>query len=207
MNNEIWKPLKEYKGVNYEGIYEVSNMGRIRSLDRVADSDKRNSFFVKGRVLVGNTDKKGYKTLILSKNGNIRIARVNVLVAIVFIRIPKKREVVHHINSNPSDNRLHNLKIITKRKNSSIEKTIKSGLPVGVCLYRKQYKVSILIHGLLKRGSSVHLGYYKDVKKASGAYQTVLSAHKENEIKSIKELDVYLNQYRQSLSLPHITRK
>ena len=79
--NETWKDIP-----GYEGMYQASNYGRIRGLDRI-DGRGRNW---KGRILSPKVDKKGYKYVLLYKNGKRRHYQIQILVALTFIgRRPK----------------------------------------------------------------------------------------------------------------------
>ena len=59
--NEIWKPV-----VGYEGLYEVSNYGRIRSIDRVVFQQGRNQIY-RGRIMATFINNRGYEAIRLSK--------------------------------------------------------------------------------------------------------------------------------------------
>ena len=102
MNDEIWKAIK-----GYEGLYEISNLGRVRSL------------YKKGKILSTETDKKGYLKLKLSKNRNRQFYLISRLVAEAFIPNPDNKPEVDHINTNPSDNRAENLRWVTHKENCS----------------------------------------------------------------------------------------
>lgn len=207
MSKEIWKPLKEYKGVDYMGFYEVSNMGRVKSLDRMIHVKKRGGFeqFYNGKILRQRRCKKGYKYVALCKDGSPMGAKVNILVAICFLRMPKKGEVVHHKNSTPSDNRINNLSIITKRENESIEKTLASGLPVGVSLNEWGYSAFIKIKSINGK-KSIYLGTYISIDEASNAYSTILDRHISGTIPNKEILDKCLNVYRKSIGVKPIRR-
>ena len=82
MYQEIWKDIP-----GYEGIYQASNFGRIRSLDRVV-LNRNIQNHVKGRVRVASPDQDGYLGLTLSKNGIHKSFHVHRLVAITFIPNP-----------------------------------------------------------------------------------------------------------------------
>ena len=102
---EIWKPV-----TNYEGLYEVSNLGRVRSLDF-----KRTG---KERVLKPGTDTKGYLRVILYKNGEKAIKKVSRLVAEAFIPNPENKPTVDHINKQRDDDRVENLQWFTYGENN-----------------------------------------------------------------------------------------
>ena len=96
---------KEIKG--YEGLYEVSNMGEVRSLPRQG---------TKGRILKQH-ERKGYLRVALTKDHKTTWCSVNRLVAEAFIPNPNNLEQVDHINSNRLDNRAENLQWLTRQDN------------------------------------------------------------------------------------------
>lgn len=68
---EVWKPVILLdSGESYEGLYEVSNMGRVRSLDRWINNSYGSKQFIKGKIKRGSVDKNsGYTSIVLYKNG------------------------------------------------------------------------------------------------------------------------------------------
>ena len=111
MEEEIWKPIKEF-----EGYYEVSNMGRVRSLNY-----KRTG---KEKILKNIGDYKGYLEIVLTKNGKQKQFKVHRLVAEAFIPNPENKPCIDHINTVKSDNRVENLRWVTYKENSNNEKTL-----------------------------------------------------------------------------------
>ena len=102
-DSEIWKDI-----TGYEGLYQVSNLGRVKSLPRVNRCvDKY--YTRKGKVLTGHPDKDGYLVVHLSKNGIERRFRVHRIVAKSFIPNSNKLPQVNHINEIVNDNRVANL--------------------------------------------------------------------------------------------------
>lgn len=96
---------KEIKG--YEGLYEVSDIGEVRSLPRQG---------TKGRILKQH-ERKGYLRVGLTKDHKTTWCSVNRLVAEAFIPNPDNLEQVDHINSNRLDNRAENLQWLTRQDN------------------------------------------------------------------------------------------
>ena len=111
MEEEIWKPIKEF-----EGYYEVSNIGRVRSLNY-----KRTG---KEKILKNIEDYKGYLEVGLTKNGKRKQFKVHRLVAEAFIPNPENKPCIDHINTVKSDNRVENLRWVTYKENSNNEKTL-----------------------------------------------------------------------------------
>ena len=107
-NNEEWKPA-----FGYEGFYEVSNLGRVRS---VAHYDA-NKHFRPSKVIKIGTRPNGYKLVHLSKNGETKYVSVHRLVAYAFVDKPDGCDVVNHIDNEPANNRADNLEWTTLKGN------------------------------------------------------------------------------------------
>ena len=108
--NEEWRPIE-----GYEGLYEVSSYGRVRSLDRY---DNRNCFR-KGKVLSPAKDKNGYLKVVLNCNGKCKTINVHRLVALTFLPNPDNLPCVNHKNEDKTDNRVDNLEWCTVKYNLS----------------------------------------------------------------------------------------
>lgn len=108
------EPPEEWRSVaGYEGLYEVSNYGRVKSLVRNAWNACKGV-----RILCCATDRDGYKNVTLCLNGIPRLKRVARLVATAFIDNPDGLPVVNHLNSVRSDNRPSNLEWTTVQNNN-----------------------------------------------------------------------------------------
>ena len=101
---EVWKDIKDY-----EGLYQGSNLGRARSLDRWVKSINGSVRFCKGRILKPCTTKDGYLLVNLCKNGKIKSFLVHRLVAEVFIDNPDNLPQVNHKDENKLNNNAENL--------------------------------------------------------------------------------------------------
>ena len=98
---EEWRPV-----VGFEGLYEVSNFGLVKTLHR------------KERILKSSIPKKGkYASVFLCKNGKIYPMPVHRVVAIAFIPNPENKPVVDHIDTDITNNRVDNLRWATVQEN------------------------------------------------------------------------------------------
>lgn len=113
---ESWHPVP-----GYTGLYEVSDQGRVRSLDRIVTQRNRwggmTTYPLKGRVLRPGSTKTGRLQVNLSKNNNSWVVSVHALVALAFLGpCPDGREI-DHVNGDCRDNRLANLEYVTHQEN------------------------------------------------------------------------------------------
>lgn len=109
---EEWRDIK-----GYEGLYQVSNLGRVRSLDRkVWGGDKFGYCIRQGKILKLN-DHLGYKFIRLSVNANKKKYWVHRLVAETFILNPENKPQVDHIDTDASNNNVDNLRWVTQKEN------------------------------------------------------------------------------------------
>lgn len=108
--SEEWKMIP-----GYEGLYEVSNMGRVRSLDRITTQINNGTICktrYKGKVLKGR-EVCGYIRVHVSKDGCAEALLVHRLVAECFCEKPKGCNIVNHLDCNPQNNKADNLEWTT----------------------------------------------------------------------------------------------
>lgn len=111
---EIWKDI-----IGHEGYYQVNNKGLIRSIDRKVFTRKTNSYkALKGRVLKTSMTGSGYETVDLCRDGNNKSYRIHRIVAENFLGGVKDGLVVHHIDNDKLNNKLENLEIVSKQRNT-----------------------------------------------------------------------------------------
>ena len=103
---------------DYEGLYQVSNFGRVKSLDRrIYRKDAHGGmaeFYYRGHILCLNNGPQGYKTVPL---GHAQFKRVHRLVAQAFIPNPDDKPMVNHKDGNKSNNTVANLEWCTAEEN------------------------------------------------------------------------------------------
>lgn len=127
---EIWKDIPEF-----EGIYQISNMGRVKSLSHTLWNGHY-YFQSKEKILKAVPDNVGYPKVVLRNNGKRRDVRVHRLVAEAFIPNPYNYRVVNHLDGGRTNNRVDNLEWCSHRHNTQY--AVKQG---AFDLYRKKVKV------------------------------------------------------------------
>ena len=113
MQEEIWKDI-----TGFEGLYQISNFGNVRVLDRICNSAIKNSNKVlrKGKLLK-KYNKGGYYYAFLMKDSKRYYFRINRLVAMAFIPNPNNLPYVNHKDENPLNNHVDNLEWCTAKYN------------------------------------------------------------------------------------------
>lgn len=121
MIEEIWRDV-----INYEGLYQVSNMGRVRSLDRwITYKDGREALF-KGKILHLNCNTSGYLEVHLCKQSKGKMIGVHRLVAQSFIDNVDNLPEVDHIDGDKTNNNVTNLRWVTHLDNCNNPSTTKN---------------------------------------------------------------------------------
>jgi len=113
-NYETWKEIK-----NYEGFYEVSSLGRVRSLTRYIKQKNNSKKKIAGKILKPIPNKNGYLMVTLSKDCKGKRYFVHRLVADAFILNKNNKKEVNHIDENPKNNKVNNLEWVTHLENSN----------------------------------------------------------------------------------------
>jgi hypothetical protein len=112
-NLEVWLDIK-----GYEGHYQVSSLGRVKSLERVIECRKDVFLNKKEKFLSDWNCGKGYRKVKLSKDSIEKSFRVHRLVAENFLSNPESKLEVNHINGIKNDNRVENLEWSTSSENT-----------------------------------------------------------------------------------------
>lgn len=113
--NEIWKDIK-----GYEGLYQVSNLGRVKSLSRIYKHNYfgRETKYKKSKDKILNVNKnQGYGHVILCKNGKCKQKLLHRILAKAFIPNIENKPNINHIDGNGLNNSLENLEWCTQKEN------------------------------------------------------------------------------------------
>jgi len=159
---EIWREIP-----NFRGVYEASNMGRIRSVDRTVEC-KEWSYTRKGCILKPAMSNGKYLSVRLSCKGIAKTWSVHVLIAITFLgHIPNGYDrVVDHINGNKTDNRVKNLRILSMRRNNIAWRLYaESNCDIGITFVYNKWVAVINVNG-----ERVYIGRFDDKDKAQVAF-------------------------------------
>lgn len=163
--DKVWK-TEEWKDViGYENHYQVSDLGRVKSLKYFRTN--------KALILKSCFTGKGYLLIGFYLDGKFKTFKIHKLVSIAFLEhIPCGMElVVNHKNFIKTDNRKLNLEIITNRLNCSLIEKKTSSKYTGVYWHKKN---STWIAGIKENGKRRHIGCFKNELEASKAYQNAL---------------------------------
>jgi len=121
---EVWKDIH-----GYEGLYRVSNIGRVKSLDRVVTDKNGRDVPWKGKILRLRVGAKGYIYVCLSKDCTTKQHRVHRLVAKAFIQNVNNKKQINHIDGKKNNNKATNLEWCTCKEN--IRHAFITGLNTG----------------------------------------------------------------------------
>ena len=111
-NEEEWKAIQ-----GYEGIYEVSNFGNVRSLPRFKRGNFDSKVLIEGKTIKPVKNNRGYYIVQLSKNNKVKNFSIHRLVAETFIPNPNNFPQVNHKDEDKSNNRVSNLEWMTLKRN------------------------------------------------------------------------------------------
>jgi hypothetical protein len=127
---EIWRDIE-----GYEGLYQVSNLGRVKSLYRVTISNSGRRYTCQEMILRQGVSTRNYRNVVLRKNCSSKTYSVHQLVARAFIPNPDNLPMINHKDENPSNNCVDNLEWCTAKYNSnygtSVERMLKSKIKNG----------------------------------------------------------------------------
>ena len=110
---EVWKAIE-----GFEGLYEVSNLGNVKSCQRMRKNKYGSLALIQERILKQKSDKNGYKSVALSLNGKLYYKRVHRLLAIAFIPNPNHFSLINHKDEDVTNNIISNLEWCTPSYNT-----------------------------------------------------------------------------------------
>lgn len=114
---EQWKDI-----VGFEGWYQISNLGRVRSVPRVVPHKSKHGSVAyqrwESKILRPTITNQGYEMVVLSKSGKFSYPTVHRLVAIAFIPNPHNKRTVNHIDGDKTNNVVSNLEWCTSSENN-----------------------------------------------------------------------------------------
>ena len=159
-NIEQWKDIE-----GYEGIYQISNFGIVKSVSRYIKNKHNTLTLTKEKIMKLCNDKDGYKLVSLMKNGNSKTCRVHFLVSKVFLnKKTNESDVIDHINNIKYDNRVCNLQYISLRENVSKDRKNKNNF-LGIYKNGNKFSAKIIIDGVRK-----YLGTFNTPEEANNEY-------------------------------------
>jgi hypothetical protein len=166
LNMEIWKDI-----VGYENLYQVSNLGNVKSLPKEWISSNGARQKHNGKLLKLCDRGEGYLAVNLYNNGVKKFRMVHQLVAEAFLNHKPNglKLIVDHINDDPSDNKMENLQIVTQRFNVCKTQGRYSSNLKGVYKSGNRWKSQIVIDKKI-----IYLGTYINEIDAHLAYKNKL---------------------------------
>lgn len=162
---EIWQPIK-----NYEGLYEVSNLGQIRSVDRMVASHKGKTpytQFRKGRIIRQADNGRGYKFIYLSSTFGKSRVYIHRAVANAFLPLVEGKDFINHKDGNKANNVVTNLEWCTCAENNEHKVRVlkHTGDRKGKPILKNRKKIGLFKNGLMVasfgslREASISLGW------------------------------------------------
>lgn len=169
---EEWRDIK-----GYEGLYQISNEGRVKSLSRIIKYKDGRDRPTKEKILKQTKDNNGYYYINLSKDSKIKPYRVHVLLYSTFVSEIPKGYVIDHINRNKSDNRLENLRMVSYNINS-----LNREFKYKPDIYKYKNKKGKKIYYVLRfsfDGKRKTIGYYDTYEDAEKVYGELFKIREE----------------------------
>jgi hypothetical protein len=178
MENEVWKDV-----IGYEGLYKVSNLGKICSLGRLIEGNKNSIYFKPEKLMTFELMKKGYLRAKITKEKRSIKKLVHVIVGECFILNPENKPQINHKNGIKNDNRVENLEWCTNKEN---------------CIHAVKNKLNVAKYGESCGGSKLKECDVIEIRNLKGKLLKVEIAKKFN-------ISVHtINQIHQNISWRHL---
>jgi hypothetical protein len=167
---EIYKDI-----IGYEGLYKVSNLGNVKSLDKYVSRCDGLTYFRKGRVLSPFLCGRGYLAVGLRKDSKQKTRTVHQLVAESFLNhVPcGYKLVINHIDFIKTNNSATNLEVVKNRVNCNHKHINSSSIYTGVSYHKTTGR---WLSRIYFNGKSIHLGYFDVEYDAHLAYEDKLKS-------------------------------
>jgi len=166
MEKEIFKDVK-----GYEGLYQVSNLGRVKSLSKKTNVNSNGAKYTsKEKILKNSLNRLGYLSVTLCNNAKRKTMLVHRLIAIHFINNKENKPFINHINGIKNDNRIENLEWCTQKEN--VNHAIKNGL-IDI---EKQKKITSKVRSkpMLNTDNGIFFNSLKDAAFSLGIHSVTL---------------------------------
>jgi hypothetical protein len=171
---EEWKDI-----IGYEGYYQISNLGRVKFLERQVPRFSKIQI-LKEKIVKFHLAKRGYYVVDLRVKSKRKTLNIHRLIAIHFIDNPLNKKYVNHIDENKLNNSIENLEWVTNMENiCHAKKNVKSSseyIGVGWDKYANKWKSQIY-----HKGKSIHLGSFFSEQEA---YNARVKYEQENNIEN-----------------------
>ena len=176
IEGEIWKDIERF-----EGRYQMSNFGRLKSLSRIIDN-KRGTYILKEKIIVLYINKLGYVIFNIKINNKQYNFLAHRVVATLFVENKKNNSEVNHIDRIRSNNIFTNLEWVCRAENGchrslNIKKT---SIYIGVSIDKKM-KINIWKSQIQINNKKIHLGFFKTEEEA---YKARCDYEKANNIEN-----------------------
>ena len=186
---ETWKDIE-----NYEGYYQVSNLGRIKRLERKMIDNRNRIFINKGGILKLKVGNSGYKYVNLSKNGKVKSKTVHRLVGLAFLENKNNKRCINHKDGIKTNNNISNLEWVTYKENSI--HALENGLiPLKesymIVKHNKNHIIDLYRRFSTQEIAEMYGTYYRlisEVLKEEGIEVKKKNLFSKNEIKKVKEM-------------------
>ena len=172
---EIFKDI-----IGYEGLYQVSNLGNVKSLSRIVKRTDGRKQELKGKALKTIKSSGGYNQCALYKDGSRRLILVHTMVSKAFISTDYRSKglVVRHKNQVRTDDTLENLEVVSRGESLSNRKGTSDFVGVSFCNTTGLWAASIFINGKQK-----FLGRFKEEILAHYKHQQAVMDNIKKQIK------------------------
>lgn len=174
MESEIWRPV-----VGYEGLYEVSSIGRIRSVDRLIECKNGVIHHIKGRIIRPCVSQTGYLCVSLSKNNTGKTLKLHRIVATAFIENKYNKPHVDHIDTDRKNCKVSNLRWATRKENANNPNSILNCSRAASKKYGSGWKMIETRNRNQSRGAEIPICQYSTQRVFIKRFRSIAEAARE----------------------------